>query len=296
MKNQKYIGRFAPSPTGPLHFGTLLAAVASFLQARANRGQWLVRIEDVDTARCIKRMDTLMLKTLEHFGLHWDGEVMYQTQRTHAYEEALDTLRREQLVFPCSCSRKQLAAQTGEWSPVYPGTCRLNTDWSSNDVAIRTIVPDEIISFSDRLYGSQQQNLARDVGDFVIKRRDQLFAYQLAVVVDDAQQNITEVVRGSDLLDSTARQIFLQRALGYAQPSYFHLPLVLDTDDNKLSKSSGAYPVENNNPPATIIRLLEFLGQDVSAELADASLDELWQYAITHWDPDRIPVRNRSEL
>ncbi len=292
MPNKSYIGRFAPSPTGPLHYGTMIAAIASFLQARAHQGQWLVRIEDVDTARCITGMDTKILKTLNAFGLHWDGEVIYQSRRTDVYEHALAQLKQKQLAYPCTCSRKQLAAETGNWSPVYPGTCRNSSDWHSDGYAVRLKVGDDIIRFADKVYGEQHQHLAEEVGDYIIKRRDALFAYQLAVVVDDAEQNITEVVRGADLLDSTTRQIYLQQCLGYATPDYLHLPLALDDSGNKLSKSSGATAIDNANPQTTIISILKFLGQT----LPDDSLtfDELWQYAITHWQPETISLQNKQ--
>ena len=293
MNNQKYIGRFAPSPTGPLHYGTMVAAVASYLQARAHQGQWIVRIEDVDTTRCIKGADTVILNTLEAFGMHWDGDVMYQTERSAAYEHALEQLKQRELVFPCVCSRKQLAEKTGEWSPVYPGTCKHVSDWPESDYSIRIKVPDENISFEDSVYGLQQQNLANDVGDFVIRRRDGLFAYQLAVVVDDAFQNITEVVRGTDLIDSTPRQIYLQRCLGYAQPGYLHCPLAIDAAGNKLGKSAGAAAIDATRPLETIMSILEFLGQAVSAELLELPLEQAWKIITEHWDPHLVPKQNR---
>ena len=296
MNNKPYIGRFAPSPTGPLHFGTMIAAVASFLQARAQQGQWLVRIEDVDTVRCIKGADSQMLETLDAFGLHWDGEVLYQSQRTAIYEQALATLKQNNLIYPCTCSRKQLADETGIASPIYPGTCQQQSDWSLTDYAVRLRVTDDNIVFTDTVYAMQEQNLADIVGDFVIKRRDGLFAYQLAVVVDDAEQKITEVVRGADLLDSTARQIYLQHCLGYPTPNYCHLPLALDAAGNKLGKSSGAAAINDANPVDTIISILQFLGQEIAPELNQATLAELWQHAITHWQPERIPKINQQTL
>ena len=294
MNNKTYIGRFAPSPTGPLHYGTMIAAIASFLQARAHQGQWIVRIEDVDTLRRVKGADTQILKTLEAFAMHWDGEVVYQSQRTRLYEQALSALKNKQLVYPCTCSRKQLLEETGTASPIYPGTCKQMTDWSGDDYSIRLKVPDETIAFNDAVYAAQQQNLAHEVGDFVIKRRDGLFAYQLAVVVDDAEQKITEVVRGADLLDSTARQIYIQRCLGYTRLDYLHLPLAIDKSGSKLSKLTGAAAIAEKDPCTTIISILKFLGQDVPPELDQASLTELWQYAIEHWNPDSIPMTNRQ--
>jgi len=294
MKQKSYRGRFAPSPTGRLHYGTMIAAIASFLQARAHHGQWLVRIEDVDTVRCIKGVDSQMLKTLEAFGMHWDGEVVYQSHRIDLYEQALFALENKQLVYPCTCSRRQLIDETGETTPVYPGTCRHLDRITTKDFAVRLKVNDEIIQFHDGRYALQQQNLARDVGDFIIKRRDGLFAYQLAVVVDDFEQHITEVVRGADLLDSTARQVYLQRCLGYAQPEYLHLPLALDEAGNKLGKSSGAAAIDQADPGKTIISILDFLGQPLPEAIEQASLEELWQHAIAHWNPGRIPTSNRK--
>ena len=294
MNNKPYIGRFAPSPTGPLHYGTMIAAIASFLQARAHQGQWIVRIEDVDTLRRVEGADTQILKTLEAFDLHWDGEVIYQSQRTEVYEQALAILEQKQLTYLCTCSRRTLLEKTGSFSPVYPGTCRNKTDRPESDYAIRLKVPDEVIRFNDGRYASQQQNLANEVGDFIIKRRDGLFAYQLAVVVDDAEQNISEVVRGFDLLDSTARQLYLQSCLGYTHPEYLHLPLVLDESGDKLSKSSGAAAIDNTEPLTTTISILDFLGQNIPSELNQASLAELWEYAIEHWNPDSIPMTNRQ--
>jgi glutamyl-Q tRNA(Asp) synthetase len=295
MNNKTYIGRFAPSPTGPLHYGTMVAAIASFLQARAHDGKWLLRIEDVDTGRCIKGVDTQMLNTLEAFAMHWDGEVVYQSQRTLIYEQALYNLEHKNLIYPCTCSRRQLIDETGLASPVYPGTCKGMTHWPSKDYAVRLKVPDEIIQFDDAVYARQQQQLADEVGDFIIKRRDGLFAYQLAVVVDDAAQGISEVVRGADLLDSTARQMYLQRCLGYAQPDYLHLPLVLDEAGNKLGKSTGAAAIDNKDPRTTIISILNFLGQSLPAAIEQVSLDELWQHAIALWNPGRIPMTNKQK-
>ncbi len=288
MTSVPYIGRFAPSPTGPMHFGTLIAAVASYLRARSQGGQWLVRMEDVDVYRKVAGADTRILKTLEAFGFEWDGDVLYQTSRTDAYEAALQHLKQQQRVYPCTCSRKQLARQTGEWSPVYPGACRDKTDWSIEDYSIRIKTPDETIRFTDALFDEQQQNLAREVGDFVIKRRDGVFAYQLAVVVDDAWQGVTEVARGTDLIDSTARQIFLQHELGLATPAYFHFPVAVDAKGNKLSKSSGASMIDHNKPLVSLNATLQFLGQQpVEAD----TLDNFWRQAIAQWNSEAIPKR-----
>jgi glutamyl-Q tRNA(Asp) synthetase len=233
MRSDIYRGRFAPSPTGPLHFGSLVAALGSYLDAKAHSGEWLVRIEDIDAPRTVPGAADDILRTLERFGLEWDGPVLYQSSRLEAYQAALEDLRRRDLVFPCGCSRKDVGDR-------YPGTCRDGIRGRVDMASWRFRVPDEIVSFEDRRLGPQHQNVYDYVGDFVLKRADGLFAYQLAVVVDDAYQGITDIVRGEDLLDSTARQLLLQRALGLTQPHYTHLPVVLNEAGQKLSKQTGA--------------------------------------------------------
>ncbi|MDH3343126.1 MAG: tRNA glutamyl-Q(34) synthetase GluQRS [Gammaproteobacteria bacterium] len=287
MNKQNYRGRFAPSPTGELHFGTLLAAVGSYLQARSLHGEWLMRIEDVDTTRRVAGADDVLLRALESFGFEWDGGEVYQSQRSEIYEVALATLNDKDLIYPCTCSRKQLAGES-----VYAGHCRHRRLPLKEEYALRLRVPNEIIAFDDQVIGQYQQQLASECGDFVIKRRDGLFAYQLAVVVDDAEQGITEVVRGVDLLDSTPRQIYLQQQLGYAQPNYLHLPLLLDEHGQKLGKSTGAATLDLSQPVKHLYTALELLGQQPPAELASDSLELLWQWAIEHWDIQRIPQKN----
>jgi glutamyl-Q tRNA(Asp) synthetase len=230
-------GRFAPSPTGPLHFGSLVAALGSYDDAKAHDGEWLVRMEDIDTPRVVPGAADGILRTLETFGLQWDGPVLYQSSRTDAYEAALDGLRKRGLAFPCSCSRKDLGDR-------YPGTCRSGA--RGGRISWRLRVSGELTEFNDRRLGPQRQNVEEYCGDFVLKRADGLFTYQFAVVVDDAFQGITDVVRGEDLLDSTARQIVLQRALGYPQPRYLHLPIVLNEAGQKLSKQTGATALDPN--------------------------------------------------
>jgi glutamyl-Q tRNA(Asp) synthetase len=233
MSVKRYRGRFAPSPTGPLHFGSLVAALGSYLDAKTHGGEWLVRMEDLDTPRVVPGAADDILRTLEQFGLEWDGPVLYQSARMDAYETVLSELRRGNLVFPCDCSRKDLVDR-------YPGTCRSGLRGRRDALAWRFRASGEIVQFEDRRLGPQCQNVEDYVGDFVVKRADGLFAYQLAVVVDDAFQGITDVVRGEDLLDSTARQILLQRALGYQQPRYLHLPVAVNELGQKLSKQTGA--------------------------------------------------------
>jgi len=281
-----YTGRFAPSPTGPVHFGTLLAAVGSYLQAKVNRGKWLLRMEDVDTTRRVDGADADILHTMEAFGFEWDGDVAYQSKRTELYQQALDALKQENLLFPCLCSRKQLA-KTG--SDVYPGTCRHRTFPEREEHAIRVFTDDSVIMFDDCIVGRQQQKLSTECGDFVVKRRDGLFAYQLAVVVDDALQGITEIVRGADLLDSTPRQIYLQRLLGYQTPGYCHLPLAVDQDGSKISKSAGAAKVDISRRQEALVHVLDFLGQRPPGELLDTDLATIWRWAIDHWKLAKVP-------
>jgi glutamyl-Q tRNA(Asp) synthetase len=238
MQSSPYRGRFAPSPTGPLHFGSLVAALGSYLDAKAHGGEWLVRMEDIDTPRVVPGAADDILRTLERFGFEWDGPVLYQSSRMEAYEEALATLRRRDLVFPCSCSRKDVGDLP------YPGTCRQGAKGDRSSWRLR--VESGLVEFEDRRLGLQRQNVLDHVGDFPLKRADGLFTYQMAVVVDDAFQKVTDVVRGEDLLDSTSRQILLQRALGLPEARYLHLPVVLNSDGQKLSKQTGAVPLDPN--------------------------------------------------
>lgn len=284
-----YRGRFAPSPTGNPHLGTLIAAVASYLQARKNNGEWLLRIEDVDTHRRVPGADDTLLKTLDKFGFEWDHAVVWQSSRSVYYQQALEQLIADERAFPCTCSRKLLAQTTNELSGIYPGTCRTRKLPMQHEHAIRLRVADATISFNDAVAGEYSQSLARDCGDFVVKRRDGLFAYQLAVVVDDARQGVTEVVRGADLLDSTPRQIYLQRCLGYPEPAYLHLPLILDPDGRKLSKSEGAAELNPAKPGLSLHAALSHLGQRPPAELAHAQVADIWQWSLEYWDISRIP-------
>ena len=290
MTKTPYRGRFAPSPTGNPHLGTLIAAVASYLQARVNKGEWLLRIEDVDTTRRVAGADDAMLRTLDKFGFEWDAEVIWQSKRSLVYEQTLEQLNAADLVFPCTCSRKLLAQTAVEQSGIYPGTCRAQQLPFPHEHAIRVRVPDISVGFDDAIFGEYQQSLASECGDFVIKRRDGLFAYQLAVVVDDAEQGVTEIVRGADLLDSTPRQIFLQQCLDYAQPDYLHLPLVLDHEGRKLSKSEGAAELNPERPVKSIYAALKHLGQQPPAELARAGIVDIWQWAVENWSIHKIPA------
>lgn len=277
-----YRGRFAPSPTGLLHFGSLVSAVASYLDARHHDGLWFVRIEDVDKPREKPGSATSILSTLESFGMQWDGEVLYQSRRQEAYRDAIERLLHEGKAFHCSCSRKRLAEDSspGEQGLVYPGTCRYGHDASATQLSVRLLTDNEAVQFDDRILGQQRQEIEREVGDFVIRRADGFHAYQLAVVVDDAFQQITHIVRGEDLLFSTARQIRLQQALGYPTPLYAHHPLVRDGSGHKLGKSTSAWPVDTEDPLGTLGRVLAFLNQEpVEAD----TIDGFWQQAITGW-------------
>jgi len=287
-KPQIYKGRFAPSPTGPIHFGTLIAAVGSYLQAKKNKGEWLIRIEDVDITRKVDGADTDILKTLEAFGFEWHGKIIYQSERTVHYEQALEQLILQSLIFPCLCSRKQLAKSN---STVYPGTCRSRQLPEKNEHALRLLSKDISIKFNDAVMGRQSQNIKLQCGDFVVRRRDGLFSYQLAVVVDDARQGISEIVRGADLLDSTPRQIYLQQLLKYRTPDYCHLPLAVDNSGNKISKSAGATKIDLQRKEQLLVSALTFLGQKPAEDLARSSINDIWSWAVKHWNITQIPLK-----
>jgi glutamyl-Q tRNA(Asp) synthetase len=301
---QGYTGRFAPSPTGPLHFGSLLAAIASYLQARANDGKWLVRVEDIDPPREERGAAAAILRALEAYGLAWDGAVSYQSKSRAQHMEAIRELLAAGNAYRCGCSRRELAAlRRGPLGPIYPGTCRTGTDASRAAIRVRTDLtgppvasapaahgvrraehrPAGSIVFDDLLQGRQSQNLEAESGDFVVLRRDGLIAYQLAVVVDDFAQQITQVVRGIDLLDSTPRQIHLQRLLGYTSPEYAHIPVVENACGQKLSKSTGAPAVPLDDPRPVLIAALKALGQPAPADLASCDLESIWSWARNHW-------------
>ncbi|MDR3087433.1 MAG: tRNA glutamyl-Q(34) synthetase GluQRS [Azoarcus sp.] len=288
-----YVGRFAPSPSGPLHFGSLIAALGSALEARRCGGRWLVRIEDVDTPRSVPGMADAILATLERFGFTWDGEVMWQSRRTGAYADALERLKAGGHVFPCACSRREMAevpdsALARDGSRRYPGFCRNGLPPGRAPRAWR-VKADGRIAFNDAIQGPQEEELARDVGDYVVFRADGQFAYQLAVVVDDAGQGVTHVVRGADLLGSTARQIHLQNVLGLSVPAYAHLPVAVNAAGEKLSKQTLARAVDEIPPARALTAALAFLGQHPPAGLARASLAEVWSWALACWRLDRVP-------
>jgi glutamyl-Q tRNA(Asp) synthetase len=293
-----YRGRFAPSPTGPLHFGSLIAAVASYLDAKSNNGIWLLRIEDLDTSRNVHGAKEAILASLEAFGFAWDEEVIFQSQRSAIYAEALANLSRLGLIYPCGCSRKEIAdsATLGIDGVVYPGTCRHGLAHNKTARSWRIKTSGQYIMFEDAVQGEIQQNLAQDIGDFVLKRADGLFAYQLAVVVDDAEQGITHIVRGADLLDSTPRQIYLQNLLVLATPHYLHVPLATNMQGEKLSKQTLAQAIDVEKPSAELWKALAFLGQHPPAELRHENLTDFWQWAIAHWKTDLIPKRRAISI
>ena len=282
-----YIGRFAPSPTGPLHYGSLIAALASYLDAKHAGGVWLLRIEDLDPPRESQRAPAEIMAQLKACGLDWDDDILFQSNRNTAYDAAIKVLEARDLIFPCTCPRKSTLG-------VYPGTCRHRRMADSDEpFALRFRVGKESLSINDGLFGEMAWDMTDDVGDFIIKRKDGLFAYQLAVVVDDNFQGVTRIVRGGDLLDSTPRQLALYRALGYQLPQYLHLPVLADTDGNKLSKQSHARPVEPADPPGLLRACLRDLGQD--PQTGAGCVAELLSLAAAHWDQTRIPRRTRIE-
>ena len=292
-----YIGRFAPSPTGPLHFGSLVAAVASYCDAKANGGKWLLRMEDLDKPREVTGAADTILQQLEAFGFEWDGEIMYQSQRDDFYAEALNQLQKKALIYPCTCTRKEIADSShaqGIDGLIYPKTCYFNKNTTpSIHAAYRAVVADKNIAFLDAIQGEITQNLAHDVGDFIVKRADGLFAYQLAVVVDDAAQNVSHIVRGADLLDSTPRQIYLQQLLGLTTPQYAHNPIATNHAGEKLSKQTLAQPLSTRLAGHQLFDALSFLGQHPPVEIKSNNLAEIWHWAITHWTMANVPKQRK---
>lgn len=275
-----YIGRFAPSPTGPLHFGSLLTAVASYCDAKANHGKWLVRIEDTDIPRIYPNSETHILSCIDAFQFEPDAEIIFQKDRLDIYEQVLEQLKQSQDIYACQCTRKMLGS-----NHIYVGTCRdLNLDFEQQ--AIRLKVSDQQICFDDRLQGQQCSNLKYDLGDFVLKRRDGIISYQLAVVVDDYLQKITHVVRGADLLDNTVRQIWLGSLLDYPKLSYMHLPLAMNGQGQKLSKQNLAQALDINKASELLSAAILALGQPM-VELDQPRI--MLQQAIQQWDVERIP-------
>lgn len=290
--SRQYTGRFAPSPTGPLHFGSLIAALASYADAKSNEGRWLLRIEDLDPPREHAGAADSFPRVLEHYGFTWDGPILRQSTRDAAYRAALEWLREDHKVFPCACTRARLeqAPVGAAGERVYPGTCRSGLPPGCGARSWRLLVGADRVTFIDRVQGRQSQDLAHDVGDFVVRRADSLWAYQLAVVVDDRDQGITDVVRGADLLTSTPRQIWLQRQLNAPVPRYAHVPVAVNAAGEKLSKQTLAPPLSLDRPHAVLCAAWRFLNQ-VAPEAELTSVEEFWRWAILRWDARRIPPR-----
>lgn len=292
-----YVGRFAPSPTGPLHFGSLVAAVASYAEAKKQQGLWLLRMEDLDKPREIPGAAESILKTLSALGFGWDSEIIYQSQRTDIYQAAFDQLMNQDLVYPCSCSRREIAdsASRGIEGAIYPGTCLKQEIKPNSALAWRVKTRDEVLSINDAIQTNHHktglsQNLAKDIGDFVLKRVDGYFAYQLAVVVDDAEQGVTHIVRGADLLSSTPRQIYLQTLLKLKQPHYAHVPIAVNQAGEKLSKQTFAKAIDSSQAAKTLVKALQFLGQTPPPQLQDTPVEDVWQWTFEHWDLQKIPA------
>jgi len=298
----QYIGRFAPSPTGPLHFGSLVAAVASYCDAKAHDGKWLVRMEDLDKPREMPGAADDILRTLKAFGFAWDGKIIYQSTRDAYNEVAFEQLK--QHTYPCICTRKEIADSSqmmGIEGAIYPKTCYkksanlspsdFNASVSHIDNASQRINVNDVglIAFKDAIQGDISQHLARDIGDFILKRKDGFFAYQLAVVVDDAAQGVTHIVRGADLLDSTPRQIYLQQLLGAQTPHYAHVPVATNAQGEKLSKQTLAQALDASRANIALFEALSFLGQNPPQEIKNATLDEVWRWAIANWQLDNVP-------
>ncbi|GEC67124.1 glutamyl-Q tRNA(Asp) synthetase [Raoultella terrigena] len=283
MNDSRYTGRFAPSPSGELHFGSLIAALGSYLQARAKNGIWHVRIEDIDPPREAPGAADTILRQLERYGLHWDGDVLWQSQRHEAYREHLAWLHEQGLCYYCTCTRARIHAVGG----IYDGHCR-DLRLPAQDAALRIRQTRPVLEFYDQLRGTlvADEPLARE--DFIIHRRDGLFAYNLAVVVDDRFQGVSEIVRGADLIEPTVRQISLYQHFGWQAPDYLHLPLALNAEGNKLSKQNHAPALPEGDPRPEIIRALMFLNQDVEQEWRALSIDDLLKQAVVNWKPEKI--------
>jgi glutamyl-Q tRNA(Asp) synthetase len=280
-----YVGRFAPSPSGPLHFGSLVAALGSYFQAKSQLGQWLVRIEDLDPPREMPGAASLILKALEAYGLEWDGEVVYQSQRHHLYQQQIDHWLASGQAYFCQCTRKQIKA-AGDF---YLGTCRGKGLTNRSECSVRLRMDHPVASFIDLKHGEMTIPEALSREDFIIKRRDGLYAYNLAVVIDDIDQGVTEVVRGADLIEPTGRQISLYKTLNQAPVSYLHLPLAMDINGNKLSKQNHATAIDPNTPKPTLIKAMQFLGFNFPKEIAGGQIDEIIDWGTKNWHIEQLP-------
>ncbi len=282
-----YKGRFAPSPTGPLHFGSLVSALASFLDARANHGRWLVRMEDLDPPREVPGAADSILRSLEQHGLHWDESVLYQSTRLDAYAQVIDSLQAKQHAYFCDCNRARITQLQG----IYDGHCKLRQNITGARATRLSIEGAGIQSFEDLVQGPYSQDLSRDVGDFIIRRKDGLVAYQLAVVADDIHQGISHIIRGSDLLDSSPRQAYVFQVLGSSVPRFGHVPLAANAEGQKLSKQNHAPALETRSAEHNLCLALAFLHQSPPPELHQSGVDEVIQWGIEHWQLDSIPAR-----
>ncbi|MGK0498638.1 MAG: glutamyl-Q tRNA(Asp) synthetase [Oceanicoccus sp.] len=283
----EYIGRFAPSPTGHLHIGSLIGALASYLDAKSNQGRWLLRMEDLDPPREIAGAADSILRCLDQHGLQWHGQVLYQSQRLDAYQQPIDTLLEQQKVFYCQCSRSELQANNG----IYNGRCRGNLQIPTGDYAIRLQVDNQPVGFSDAIQGHYSQSLQSELGDIVLKRKDGFFAYQLAAVVDDDYQQINHIVRGSDLMSSTPRQIYLQQHLKLSTPSYSHIPVISNAQGQKLSKQNFAVPLQASQACRNLLTALAFLQQPPPPPELQHQVDDILRWAVTHWQLNAVPKR-----
>ena len=294
----KYKGRFAPSPTGPLHFGSLVAAVGSYLQARHAKGKWLVRIDAIDPPREQEGAADNILSTLEQFGFEWDEQILYQSKRQSYYQDVVDELIRQQLAYPCSCSRSSILKKTGQRKGkiIYPGFCRNGPLEKLSDYSIRLRTNRELIRFNDLIMGEQTVDLEASQGDFIIQRRDHLFSYHLASGIDDVEQGITEVVRGSDLLNCTPNQLHVQHVLKFRSPQYCHLPIAVSENGQKLSKQTHAQPIEPHDAANLLVKTLKFLGQVPPIELINSSKEEVWNWAIKHWQLNLVPQQSQQVI
>lgn len=297
-----YIGRFAPSPTGPLHMGSLVTAIASYCEARIHHGHWLVRMEDVDKTRAVIDADRLIYQQLQAFGMQWDGEVIYQTQRTSAYANAFAELQARHLIYPCTCTRKEIAdsaISVGLEGSIYPKNCLRKPINPALNPVYRIKTNDQIVNFHDAIYEVVTQSVSEAIGDFILKRADGYFAYQLAVVVDDHFQGVTHIVRGADLLESTPRQLYLQALLGYATPSYMHIPIVKNASGKKLSKHTQASPIalDASRPgliSAQLTEALTFLGLAPPPSLASRPVSAIWDWTFAHWQTNTLQASINS--
>ena len=283
-----YRGRFAPTPSGPLHFGSIITALGSYLDAKSKKGTWLVRIDDIDQSRNKLGADKIILEQLEQLGLIWDEPIVYQSQRIDLYEIAFKKLEKLKCIFSCDCSRKEIKGI------IYPGTCRDKIHTLNSNQSIRIKTNNIPISIFDRLQGYYSQSIDSEIGDFIIKRADGYFAYHLVAAVDDGEQNITHIVRGFDLLDSTPRQIFLQKKLKYITPTYLHLPIVIDNKGKKISKADKITKSVVSNPRRSLVNALKFLGQSPPTGIIDSDTKTILDWAIDNWSIELLP--NKSKI